>query len=278
MSSAPRPSLRALQEWVAFVMRHPATADVAVRARRARAIFPLPSVLDGAIVKPNDRMSVTDRLQVYNGGYLARLHEVLLSDYSVLEYLLGAARFHRLCADYVDRHPSRHPNLNQLGKKLPAFVARQTDLPRVRFAAEVAALEKLISDAFDAPEFAPLTAERLGAIAPHDWPRAQLACNPSLRLAAFSYPVNAYYIACKEGKEPRPPRPRRSHVAVFRREGRVFRLDLEPAAHAVLAALMRGVALGRALARADAADKVGLWFQTWAADGLFVDVRIRRRA
>lgn len=277
MKRATAPPLRRLQEWMAYVMRHPATADVAVRARPARVRFPLRAVLAGDVVKPNDRMSVTDRLQVYNGGYLARLQEVLASDYGALQHLLGEERFSRLCADYVDRHPSRHPNLNQLGKRLPAFLARRPRFPHHAFAVELATLELRLSEAFDAAPFTPVAPERLQTIAPGDWLNARLCCNPSLRLCAFHYPVNAYYIACKEEKKPAPPRPRISHVAVFRKDYRVFRLNLAADAYAVLGALQRGVRLGTALARARAADDVRGWFATWAGDGLFTDVIIGRR-
>ncbi|MEZ5963885.1 MAG: DNA-binding domain-containing protein [Planctomycetota bacterium] len=277
-TAAERPGLADLQAWLSIVMRHPGLASDAVRARSARARFPLAAVLAGAIVKPNERMTVTDRLQVYNSGYLARLYDVLSEDYPVLRAHLGEDAFHRLCAAYVARHPSRHPNLNQLGKHLPVFVARQHDLPSVAFAAELATLERRISDAFDAPEFAPIGEERLRAVAPDAWARARLACNPSLRLEAFRYPVNAYYIARREGASPSRPRPRRSHVAIFRQGGHVYRRELEPTAFAVLAALASGETLGRALERAGAAELVGGWFQTWAGDGLFVDVRVGRRA
>jgi len=271
------PRLRTLQEWMAYVMRHPATADVAVRGRPARARFPLRLVLAGGIVKPNDRMSVTDRLQVYNGGYLARLQEVLADDYPALRHLLGADRFRVLGAAYVDRHPSRHPNLNQFGKALPRFLARRRDVPHSAFAAELAALERMVSDAFDAPAFTPLDTTSLQAIAPAAWSRAQLVCNPSLRLGAFRYPVNAYYDDFKAERGPRAPRPRRSHVAVFRRDYQVFRADLAPPAFAVLSALASGVSLARALTRAAAAAEVSKWFQAWAADGLFTAVRLRKR-
>jgi hypothetical protein len=271
------PDLGRLQQWMALVMRHPATADVAVRARPARALFPLREVEAGRVVVANERMSVTDRLQVYNGGYLARLRDVLVSDYPALQHLLGEDRFHRLCAAYVDAHPSRHPNLNQLGKQLPAFVRRQRDLPRRAFAAELAQLELGISLAFDAPEFTAVAPARLQQVPPGDWPRARLTCNPSLQLYAFRHPVNAWFIAFKADRAPRPPRPRASHVAVFRKDWRVWRLDLEPAAFAVLASIRRGAPLGRALATARGEAAVGGWFRTWAADGLFTDVRVPPR-
>ncbi len=275
-ATAQAPPLRELQEWLAFVMRHPATADVAVRAAAARRRFGLRAVLAGDIVRPNARMSVTDRLQVYNGGYLARLIEVLATDYPALQYLLGERAWHQLCARFVARHPSRHPNLNRLGLPMPAFVRSQRQLPRHAFAVELASLERRISDAFDAPEFTPLQPDALGAIAPDDWARARLMANPSLQLCAFAYPTNAFYIGFREEREPKPPRPRRTFVAVFRRDQRVFRLDLAPAAHAVLAALVRGQPLAKALQLAKGGD-VGAWFRTWATDGLFTEVRVAAR-
>lgn len=270
------PGLRRLQRWLCHVIRHPATADVAVRSKAARALFPLATVSAGRVVRPNDRMSATDRLQVYNGGYLARLLEVLAGDYPGLQQLLGAERFHALCAAYVDRHPSRHPNLNQLGRNLPAFVARQRSLPHRAFAAELARLELGITKAFDAPEFEPMPAERLGAIATDLWPRARLVCNPSLQLFSFAYPVDAWFSAFRSGATPRPPRRRASHLAVFRLDDGVQRLQLAPAAHAVLAALAAGRPLAVALVRAQGGAAVAGWFRTWSAAGLFTAARIGR--
>jgi hypothetical protein len=272
----PAPRLRRLQRWLDVVIRHPSTAAVAVHSRSARALFALRAVLAGEVVKPNSRMSVTDRLQVYNGGYLARLQEVLTSDYGALQNLLGEQPFARLVAAYVTAHPSRHPNLNRLGRRLPRFLAQRRGVPRHAFAVELATLELALGEAFDAPEFTPIAPEKLQRIAPEDWGRARLVCNPSLRLCAFRHPVNAYYIAWKQGKAPRPPRWRQSHVAVFRKDWRVWRLDLPAPAFAVLSAIRRGAPLGQALARARGEAAVGTWFQTWAADGLFTDVRLGR--
>lgn len=273
----PAPRLRDVQRWLAEVMRHRRTAAVAVRSPGAREIFPPRRVLAGHVVAPNDRMSVTARLQVYNDAYLARLLGVLASDYAGLQHLLGEERFRELGAAYVDRHPSRHPNLNRFGAHLPEFVARRRNLPQRPFAAGLARLELCIALAFDAPAFTPVDAARLAAVQPADWPHAKLACNPSLQLCTFRHPVNAWYVDFREGRAPRPPRPRRTHVAVFRREDRVWRADLAPAAHAVLAALAAGRPLATALDRARGDPAVGDWFRTWAADGLFTGVVVRRR-
>jgi hypothetical protein len=270
------PKLRTLQRWMAHVMAHPATADVALRDRKARALVPLGDALAGKVVKPNDRMTVAQRLQVYNDGYLARLKEVLLSDHKALQHLLGEREFHRLCARYVAAHPSTHPNLNQLDKALPAFVARQRGLRHRAFAAQLALFERRLSDAFDAPEFTPVRPERLAAIAPDELPRLVLTTNPSLQLCAFDWPVNDYHFAVAHDKSPRVPRPRRCWLAIYRREWTVTRQQLSAEAFAVLSALARGTPLGRTLARADDQVAVGRWFQEWAADGLFTGAKVRR--
>ncbi|HEX6813611.1 MAG TPA: DNA-binding domain-containing protein [Planctomycetota bacterium] len=271
------PELGQLQQWLAFVVRHRATADVAVRAPAARALCPVRDVLAGGVVAPGERSSVTDRLQVYNGAYLARLCGVLAADYPALRHLLGSDRFDRLCAAYVERHPSRHPNLNQLGRRLPAFVGRRRDLPRRAFAAELAQLECCIALAADAPEFAPMPGERLHALPAGDWPRARLQCNPSLQLASFRHPVNAWLDDVLAARAPRAPRRRPSQVAVFRHGSRVLRLDLTPTAFAVLTAIAAGKPLGRALAQARGEQTVGTWFQDWSARGLFVGVHVAAR-
>ena len=229
------------------------------------------------MVLANDRMTPTDRLQVYNGAYLSRLTEVLESDYPALQYLLGHDQWLGLCAAYTDRHPSQHPNLNHFGRHMPEFARRRRSLPHRAFAAELATLEHGIAQAFGAEPFEPLDPARLQTIAADDWPRARLTTNPSLRMFAFRHPVNAYYIACREDQQPDPPAPTRSHVAVFRHDYRVWRLDLQPRAFAVLSALDSGETLQQALERARGHAQVGEWFQTWASSGLFTSIAIKRR-
>lgn len=270
------PELRRLQEWLALVVRHPESAAAGIRARVAQGLFPIQDVVVGRVVAPGKRMPVTGCLQVYHTAYRERLCEVLAAEYPALHYLLGKERFRSLCTAYVRRHPSRHPNLNQLGRLLPAFVARQRRLREHAFATDLARLELGISLAFDAPARPVLHPGRLQAVPAETWPRAVLACTPSLQLLALRYPVNEWFDAFAAGQEPGRPRPARTHVAVYRREYRVCRMGLAADAFAVLASIARGVPLGRALARAPQ-DAVGAWSQAWAAGGLFTDVRIAPR-
>ena len=274
--SRPAPSLRQLQQWMAFVVRHPRTADVAIAANTAAAVFAAAAVNAGDVVRPNGRMSPTDRLQVYNGAYLARLADVMAIDFGGVRELIGEATFRKVVASYVHECPSRHPNLNQLGQRFPDWLARRRPVPGGAFAVELARLELAITRAFDAPAFTPLTTTDLQSIAAGQWARTRLIVNPSVQLLAFRHPIDAWFQAWKD-ERPRPPRRRSaSWLCVYRKDWRIWRVPLSAAAFAVLGALQAGRTLEQALRLAGGADPVGTWFQDWAADGLFSAFRKSR--
>ena len=179
----------------------------------------------------------------------------------------------RLAARYVVRHPSRHPNLIRFGKELPAFVRKHFAHVAGAFLAELAELECTMTRAFDAREAKPLNAaayRRIGA----DFARVVLRPSPSLHLLRFRYPVNRYLVQVLEkGRVPPFPKPEASFVAVYRKDGRVWRANLSEPAWRVPRAIHAGQPLGKALAAAGEAvapEQVTEWFRDWATDGLFV--------
>ena len=267
----PRVKLARLQRWLAAVIQHPRLAEVAIAAPRARALVPPARVRAGEVIVPARNATVLQRLDVYGGGYLARLVEGAAGDHPGLRRLLGEERFQRLIARYVVRHPSRHPNLNRFGKQLPAFVARQRWLPQRAFASALARLEVAMASSFDAPEFTPLDPRTLGITEPAAWAAVVLHPNPSLHLLALRYPANRYLQAVLDGKRPRLPGPRVEHVAIYRKSGRVWRMVLPAPTARMLARLIAGVPIGRALAGLGLGpEAVARWFGEWSDDGFFV--------
>ena len=90
------------------------------------------------------------------------------------------------------------------------------------------------------------------------------------------------------GEQPRIPRPRATHVIVFRRGFQVFRRDQEPEQFKLLQALVAGRPLAAAVrasigSRAASADRVALrlgkWFEEWSGAQLFIkeDDHLSRR-
>lgn len=271
--TAPR-GLRATQRWfLDEVERAPASR----RARRGPRV--------DAVVAPSATLGPSERVAIYRRMYIARLVEALENDFPVLVALLGHERFHRLVSRYVARHRPRSWTLNDLGVEWPGFLARERGLPRAALVRDVARVERAMSEAFDAEVPSVLRPADAARVPAGAWAGARLEPSPSLRLLALRTDANRVVSRVREGgsvprTSPRGP----AWVAVYRRDDRVWRLDLTRPMHAALSALVRGRTLaqalsaaGRALPRGREPDPrhVRAWFAQWIEEGLFAAVRTR---
>lgn len=270
-AQAKAPPLRRLQSWFAHVVQHPGTSAQALAEPAAQRLVPTRAL--ATTIAANPRLDAASMLDVYNGGYLARLVEVMQGDFGAVHRLLGDDAFRALVARYLQRHPSRHPNLNRLGRAFPAFVATQRRLPQRAFLAELAQLELAVSRAFDAAEFTPLAASALQAVPAAHWDRVRFVPNPSLQLLVSRHPVDRAYQAWKDGAPLVVPAPERSWLLVHRRDDRVWRQRLVPGQFAVLQALFTGAPLATALAKAPKGAPVGEWFAACTREGWFTALR-----
>ncbi len=230
------------------------------------------------------RLSAAERLQIYRRGYHARLVECLADDYPVLQHALGDAAFEDLACAFIARHPSEGPNLNFFGRRLAAFCRGEAGepFPLRAFAADLAALEWAIVEVIHAPSSDPLTLEGLRDLPMEAWAEARLVPNTALRLLRFEHPVNAYFQALREGKEPALPGPAPTATVVYRSGPTIWRMDLTVPMFEVLSALVGGEALGASLGRvesalegvdaAEATQRVTHWFREWVQSGLFARV------
>ena len=193
------------------------------------------------LVKPSWSLAPEERIRIYAGMYPLRMRDALAADYPGLLRGLGERRFEELVRDYVAVHPSRSYTLNRLGDRLPEFLRSAPGQVDRAFWADLARLERMITEAFDAFEdAAPVTTSLSGA--------SHVPVTATLRLGAFRYPAGDYLDALRSRKR-RPPVPgrRATWIAVYRREDEVRRLDLTAPAFDLLSALSRGRSLGSAL-------------------------------
>ncbi|MHC5065287.1 MAG: HvfC/BufC family peptide modification chaperone [Planctomycetota bacterium] len=264
------PDLLSLQRWMSLVIQHPKDASAAVRSKKARSLVPTGQAMRGKVVLPSSRMEPMARLDVYNGGYLSRLVDVLRSDFPGLIHALGDHGFFHLAQDYVEKHPSQHANLIFFAAKFPGFIAKKKDLPNRGFLRDLAQLEWLMSETFHAPASEALDPVSMQNLSSEEWARIVLHCNPSLRLLETRFPVNAYLQGVFDEKEPEIPGRAVSRLAIYRKDYRIWRLGLSRSAYLVLSKLLAGEPFGMAIEHAGSdAGKIGDWFQDWSADGLF---------
>ena len=256
--------------------------------RRATALpRPKPSarrIRAADVVLPSATLTARERMAIYGRMYAARLEECLADDYKVVHVLLGCDGFSRLCRRYITRHPPSSWTLNELGAAFPAFVRRVPRLPRAALVRDVSKIERAMSEAFDAEQAAPLTSADIAKVPAAAWATARLVPSASLRLLALGTHANRVVTSVLQDRGvPADDAAGPTWVAVYRKEYRVWRLDLTAPMHAALSALVRGKPLAAAVAAAQRAfdgppeSLAGLvrnWFALWIDEGLFSGVRL----
>src|ERR1700685_320408 len=79
-------------------------------------------------IKPNDRLSSFERLEIYNRQYWFRVLDCLYDDYPGLRAILGETKFRRLRIAYLEKHPSASFTLRDLGNRLEQFLMERPEL------------------------------------------------------------------------------------------------------------------------------------------------------
>jgi hypothetical protein len=295
MGRKPKSQLREIQGAFAMAVMRPLTKSYSMQPKWTDGRATKKAVAD--FIKPNDRLSSFERIEIYNKQYWFRLIDNLYDDFPGLRAVLGESRFHRMSIAYLEKHPSTSFTLRDLGQYLPKFLAKNPKwaAPRRELARDVIALEWAHIVAFDGEELPPLDIDELldGAN-----PAAlRLRFQPHLTFLACDYPVDDFLIATKRRAEPRGeasnaisekrtrapvqkialPRPAKAFIAVHRQEDNVWYKRLEPEAYRICRALSGGLTLEEAIRRAVGRRKVDEafgaklrdWFAQWAAFGWF---------
>ena len=281
--------LRALQRLMAHALVRPLAAGDRLQRRWIDG-RPMAEVAD-EFIKPNDRLSAVERLELYSRMYWYRLIDCVFADNPALRALLGERRFSRLVRAYLAAHPSRSFTLRDLCARLPAFIGAEPrwTAPHTAAARALARFEWARTVAFDGEARPVATADDLADVPPA---RLRLGLQPYLSLLRLEYPVDDYVIALRERETlrgeasnavdrgprrapvRRVPRLRRGriHVAVHRYENRLYYKRLAPAAYRLLSVLAAGGTLARALAAAGPGvrpEQVRDWFAAWMGLGWF---------
>ena len=144
-------------------------------------------------IKPNDRLSSFERLEIYNRQYWFRLTDAVSDDFPALNAMLGAKRFNALVLAYIRENPSTSWTLRDLGGKLPDWLANHPEHTGRRhvLAIDIARLEWAYVEAYDCEKVAPLSAEDIQGLGPE----GQIALQPHIQLLELRYPVDELVMA-----------------------------------------------------------------------------------
>jgi Putative DNA-binding domain len=250
-----------------------------------------------SFIKPNDRLTSFERLEIYNRQYWFRILDGLYEDFPGLRSVLGEAAFMRLAEAYLAKNPSTSFSMRNLGHALEKFIRANPRYAgrRLALALDMVRLEWAQIEAFDNEALPALTSDDFLDTPLH---RLRVRLQPHVMLVQADYPVdnlvlaakrvdsgmrgeasNAMDEATKHAPQAAIPLPKREPLAlaVHRHDNMVYFKRLEPEAFAIVKSLRDGApvtaACEKALRRADPsvdwATKVRLWFSNWAQLGWF---------
>jgi hypothetical protein len=281
--------LRTLQRLMTHVLVRPLTDDDRLQPKWIDG-RPMAQVA-AEFIKPNDRLTSFERLELYNRMYWFRIIDSVYEDNPGLRALLGERRFARLVRAYLAKYPSRSFTMRNLCARLGQFIREEPrwTAPRTAAALALVRFEWARTVAFDGEARPVMTANDIADTPPA---RLRLGLQPYLSLLAVDYPVDDYTLAVKERDALRgeashavehgprratrhkiPPFRRRPvHVAVHRYRNRLFYKRLEAPAFRMLEAIQAGRTLAQAVAAAGrgvTAEQVRDWFATWMELGWF---------
>src|SRR3984957_7028104 len=79
---------------------------------------------DAEFIKPNNRLTSLERLEIYGRSYWFRIIDSLYDDFPGLRAVLGERAFRRLSRAYLADCPSRSFTLRDLGSRLVEWLER----------------------------------------------------------------------------------------------------------------------------------------------------------
>jgi hypothetical protein len=251
-------------------------------------------------IKPNDRLSSFERLEIYNRQYWFRLLDCLHDDYPGVRAILGTKKFTGLATAYLTKYQSNSYTMRDLGDRLEQFIREEPSwtTPRELLASDMAKFEWAQTVAFDGPSKRTVVADDLLGTSADE---LTLCLQPYLSLLHLNYAVDDFLIAVKRDEQDalrgeasnaihsaprashrrkpvRLPKKQQVFLAVHRYDNQVYSKRLEPEEYQILTAMGRGETVAAACETAilqssktdlNWTDTVKNWFDTWTALGWF---------
>ena len=252
-----------------------------------------------SFIKPNNRLTSFERLEIYNRQYWFRVRNCFYEDYPGLRAILGDKKFERLADAYLAKFPSQSYTLRNLGSRLVKFLETNPKLtsPHSQLALDMARLEWAHTEAFDNEAKPLLKTKDLAGL---DAAKIRLKLQPHLTLLKLENEVDNFLIELKKQsglrseasnameqnhrtkktKVARGLKRKTNFLAVHRHEDLIYYKRLEPGQFRLLSALQSGATLEGACAElvglkisGNLGETIQKWFSEWASLGWFCSLK-----
>jgi hypothetical protein len=287
--------LRAIQRRMARAVMTPLTPSERMRSVAPGGFSLRKTAAD--IIKPNDRLTSFERLEIYNRQYWFRILSAFAEDFPGLRVVLGERRFDAVAKAYLTDCPSRSFTLRNLGSRLESWLRKhpRSSGSRQPLALDMVRLEWADIEAFDGRAEPALNPEDLRGA---DAARLKLRLQPYIGLLDLRYPVDDLLLEVRKEEEDTDTasnafnerrkrkrvqavahlKPSEIFLAVHRLDDSVYFRRLDREEFVILKELRAGRTLNRAIELAlrktliqpaERAVQVERWFHSWAALGWF---------
>ena len=245
-------------------------------------------------IKPNDRLTSLERVEIYSRSYWYRIIDSMFEDFPGLCAALGERVFARLVRAYLADCPSESYTMRNLGARLGEWLQGHSDYAGAKLAValDMIALEWAHVEAWDGKTEKVLGPEDLLELGPS----LAIGIQPYIRLLELKYPVDGLRIRVNETTEEHeaasnaPSRmkkrriaraaarlkPERVFVAVHRLDFSIYYRRLTREEFQLLTALRNRRTIGAALTEfyksssmpvEDLEPLIETWFAIWAELG-----------
>ena len=246
-------------------------------------------------IKPNDRLTSNQRLEIYSRSYWFRVIDALYDDFPGLRAVLGQRGFDRVVRAYLAENPSRSFTLRNLGSRLETWLRHHSELAgdSPALALDMTRLEWAHIEAFDGETKKPLGPEDLLELGP----AMRMGLQPYIRLLELDYPVDDLRIQVARVSEEHgiasnlalnrhrgavrrvgKMKPERIFLAVHRLDFTVYYRRLTAEEFRLLKTLRAGRPIGQAVEASIKGSSIPVgelqsrfetWFAAWAELGWF---------
>jgi len=200
-----------------------------------------------------------ERIGIYAGMYRFRIVDALAEDFPKLAGFLGREAFTDLAQAYLAGHPSTEPSIRHIGRALPAFLVGREPA----WLADLARLEWIRLDVFDAPDAVPLTLDALRRVPPEEWAALRFTPVPGFAQLVTEWPVQQLW-----EESPSPLAPGRTALRVWRDGFLVYQSVMDAGEERALSQLVAGAPFGVVCEAVDDPAEAAALLLRWIEDGI----------
>jgi hypothetical protein len=228
-----------------------------------------------ARVESTPMLSAGRRLDIYHNAYRVRLGEVLADTYERVVLYIGEDSFDAAARAFIEEHTPTSRNLRHYGSEFPVFLA--STFPHDPEVAELAAMDALLRNAFDAADAEVLRTSDIATLQAQDWDSVVFALHPTATFHTYHWNTPAIWQSLNAGDAPPDAEllPQPVMWLFWRKAMQPHFRSLSGEEHAALQAISEGQTFGSLCAtlahthpQMDVAMQIAQWLRTWLDDGV----------